>query len=221
MNRFVKCFWENPWFSIPVLLFLNAGLVLAYYVPYGTEVLYFNPLREEPFNSIFRFCTLLGEPFAYIVAGIAMLFWRYRFALLILVAGLLTLASSYYLKDHIGTPRPLTWFNQGGIRDLLIVVPDVELASGNTSFPSGHTMAAFTLYSLLAGIVMEKQPRLGLLFAVLALLVGISRIFLAQHFLADVLGGATVGLLLGWIALQFNRLSFMQKSLTLDRGLLG
>ena len=79
----------------------------------------------------------------------------------------------------------------------VIRVPGVELNSGQTSFPSGHTIGAFALYSVLAMIFAETRPRLGVFFALLGAAVALSRIFLVQHFLVDVLGGALLGLLVG------------------------
>ena len=32
--------WLNPWFTIPALLFINTGLVMLLFVPFGEEVLY-------------------------------------------------------------------------------------------------------------------------------------------------------------------------------------
>jgi len=211
MNRSIRRIWDNPWFTIPVLLFLNIAMVVAYFMPYGAEILWLNSWRRQPFNFFFTTMTYFGEAYAFIVAGLGMLFYRYRYTMLILVAGLLTMGISYVLKHHIGTIRPLTWFETGGMRDELIVVPGVELASGFTSFPSGHTMAAFTLYSLLAGICTAQRPGLGLLFALIAILVGVSRIFLAQHFLADVLGGAVFGLLLGGLVWRLERWAVWQR----------
>jgi membrane-associated phospholipid phosphatase len=210
MSHRVKNFREQPWFAIPALVFLNTCLVYALFVPYGEEVMYFNPYRTEPFNSIFRFFTLFGEAWGFILAGLYMLFKSYRNTLLILIAGLLALAIPYILKDYIGTERPLTWFNMHGTTDQLVVVPDVPLASGFTSFPSGHTMSAFTLAFLLSMMTAGTRPWLGTVFALIAAMVGLSRIFLAQHFLADVLGGAVLGLLMGALIWRLGQLKWMQ-----------
>ncbi|MEI6411077.1 MAG: phosphatase PAP2 family protein, partial [Bacteroidota bacterium] len=198
---------DAPWFFIPVLIAWIVALAFAYEVPYGYEVLHLNAWRHEPFNAIFRFMTHLGEVYGFVVAGICLLFIRYRYALMIAVAGLLNIPIAYFLKDQAATLRPLTWLEQGGLIDQLVRVPGVELASGLTSFPSGHTIAAFTLFSLLALMSAQGNGRWGLLWAVLAILTGFSRIFLAQHFLADVLGGSVIGLLLGnlvWIFFRFR-----------------
>jgi membrane-associated phospholipid phosphatase len=204
-TRSYRSFWDNPWFSLPVLFFLNAGLLYAYFIPYGEEVLYFNSWRFEPFNSFFSFFTHLGEFYAYVVAALIMLYFNWRNTLWITIYGLLTILFSYFIKDYIGTERPLTWLTEAGVIDHLVRVPGIELASGYTSFPSGHTLSAFGLFGLLAMMTSQRHPKAGIAFAAIAVLVGISRMFLAQHFLADVLGGAVMGLILGDLVWRMSR----------------
>ncbi|AWB46311.1 phospholipid phosphatase [Paenibacillus sp. CAA11] len=63
------------------------------------------------------------------------------------------------------------------------------------SFPSGHSMAAFTLYGALAYLLWRHIPallgRILLIAAALLLIlgIGISRIYLGVHYPSDVLGG--------------------------------
>jgi len=74
------------------------------------------------------------------------------------------------------------------------------------SFPSGHTMAATIGYGMLAYMLATHwRPRrvqrryIILSAAVLALLVGVSRIYLGVHFPTDVLGGFAAGT--AWLAI--------------------
>ena len=211
--------WTHPWFLIPVLLFLNAGLAVLLYLPYGAEILLLNPFRAEPLNSFFRFCTHLGEVPAFVFAGFAALFWKYRFALLVALAGAIISPVSYLLKDNFGADRPITYFEKLGLREEVALVPDVDLNGGQTSFPSGHTMAAFGLYALLALMLRPLAPWLGLACAWTAMLVGFSRIFLVQHFLSDVMGGATAGVFVAALVWEIDR-RFLRKWPILDKGLL-
>lgn len=218
----MKSAWHNPWFSIPVLLLFNIGLVINYYVPYGNEILYFNSWRMEPFNGFFRFCTLLGEVWAYGFFALLLLFFgRYRYVLLIVVTGLLVLPLQYYVKDVIGTDRPLTYFEKLERIKEVKRVTGVKLNSGKTSFPSGHTLGAFALYSVLAMIFAERRPRFGVLFAFVGALVALSRIFLVQHFLADVWFGALLGLMVGEGVGWLSRSPAFQQARGLDGNLLG
>ena len=202
-----------------MLLFFNAGFALAYFTPYGYEILYLNFIRFEPFNSLFQFLTILGEGYAYFVTGLAALFWRYRFALLIALTGLITLPTVYFIKESFAIDRPITFFRNRGLIDLVVTVPGVDLNVGQTSFPSGHTTAAFALFSMLTLLVGEKYRRWGLLFALSAISVGVSRVFLVQHFLTDILGGATLGLFVSWLVWQVDKSPLFQKWKWLDGSL--
>ena len=216
----MRSVWDNSWFTIPVLVFYIIALALAYQVPYGEEIIHLNAWRDEPFNTLFRLATSLGEPVAFILTGIAALFWRYRFALLIVLTGIVVSPTVYILKDKIGTDRPITFFEKERMRDRLDLVPKEALNSGQTSFPSGHTMAAFALYSVLTLIAGERFRQWGLLFAILSILTGFSRIFLAQHFLADVLGGSILGMFVAWMVWQMNSRMQGKKWRFLDSNLL-
>jgi membrane-associated phospholipid phosphatase len=74
------------------------------------------------------------------------------------------------------------------------------------SFPSGHTMAATIGYGMLAYVMATywhppgiKRRFLYLAAAVLALAVGVSRIYLGMHFPSDVIGGFAAGT--AWLAI--------------------
>ncbi|CAI6085567.1 phosphatase PAP2 family protein [Cohnella sp. JJ-181] len=74
------------------------------------------------------------------------------------------------------------------------------------SFPSGHSMGAFSLYGILTYLLWKHIPawrgRLILLWAsgALILSIGISRIYLGVHYPSDVLGGYLASGF--WIALS-------------------
>lgn len=72
------------------------------------------------------------------------------------------------------------------------------------SFPSGHTLKAVVLYGFLSVIIARPlQPRWRwvpyAVAASIALAVGLSRLYLGVHWLSDVLGSITLGVI--WIAL--------------------
>ena len=88
------------------------------------------------------------------------------------------------LKELFDRPRP-------GIRALHEVY--------TSSFPSGHSMAAATIYltlaSLLSRTVTRRREKVYLVSTALFLtfLVGFSRVFLGVHYPTDVLAGFAVG----------------------------
>lgn len=211
----MKWIWENNWFMIPVSLFLGVGMAFALMLPYGDEILYLNNIRQEPFNSIFKFLSWCGEYWIWIVVGLAALFWRYRFTLMIALTGLI-IPLVFILKDQVGSDRPITYFRETGRVNEVVVVPGENLNAGQTSFPSGHTMSAFGLFSILALIAGRQSRKRVLFLAVLAMAVGLSRIFLVQHFLVDVLGGALLGMAVSGFVWWLNDRPYFQRMTYLD-----
>ena len=58
------------------------------------------------------------------------------------------------------------------------------------SFPSGHTTASFSIASTLA----LNIPRISLIVFILAIIIGISRIYLGVHYPTDVAAGILLGM---------------------------
>ena len=65
------------------------------------------------------------------------------------------------------------------------------------SFPSGHSMTAFSIMVS----VGHFYPDLQLVLLALALSIAASRIILGMHYLTDVVAGAAIGIGLGLAAL--------------------
>jgi len=85
-------------------------------------------------------------------------------------------------RKRPGTMEPHSWAK--------LLPPD------QFSFPSGHTITAFSMAVSLA--VFYPAMTLGLLFC--AFSVALSRILLGMHFLSDVVAGAVIGSALGCTA---------------------
>lgn len=64
------------------------------------------------------------------------------------------------------------------------------------SFPSGHTGASFAAASAL----FFAGSRAWSFAGALAVLIGFSRLYLYVHYPTDVLGGALLGIMTGWLA---------------------
>jgi membrane-associated phospholipid phosphatase len=104
------------------------------------------------------------------------------------VAGVSSAAVNAGIKLVVGRERP-------DRSDLRIAEGGIPVREPRTSsFPSGHTLAAFT-----AATVLERPgDRAGNAFLYAAAgLIGVSRIHLRAHHASDVLGGAVIGTALG------------------------
>lgn len=92
------------------------------------------------------------------------------------------------LKRAIGRPRPK--FSHAGEFQLW---PSMD--NGFDSFPSGHAAASFAVAAVLAA----HLPRGRWVWYGLAAAISCSRVFRSAHFPTDVMAGAVLGVVAGWI----------------------
>ncbi len=152
-------------------------------------------------DTLFRNWTHLGDGTIWILVGILFLAFRrdkFLLALSSVVIGTIIVQS---LKNFIipAQVRPGT-----AIQDLTLFhsVDGVELLT-NYSFPSGHTTTAFSVF-LLATLFFNKNWIVPLGF-IIALMVGYSRVYLAEHFPLDVGGGMLTAVLSVALSLYIQR----------------
>lgn len=176
------------------LIFFIFAVVLWTFSNKGDIIIFFSENRMPEINYFFRFMSFIVEPWFFIVLGIIFVFIDYRNSILIGLVGISCLLLSYLLKMLFSQPRPNLYFEKLGIWGDLKIVDNYIAATGLTSFPSGHTMAAFALFFILTIIISRAYFSV---FAILAaVLSGLSRIYLMNHFLEDVVVGSMIGLLI-------------------------
>jgi len=190
-----------------ILFFLGIAVVL------NTEKATFLKLldrhRTIELNSIFQFITKFGEYYIFVFFFFIYLYQNFRISFSILVLGVVMPITSYFLKGFFKHPRPLTYFYKHFNNFPVEGIENFHYHTGHNSFPSGHTMAAFALFSLLA--LSTKKKYLQVIYILIPTLVAISRIYLVQHFLEDVLFGAVIGLFLGVIVYSFVFIALKNK----------
>jgi membrane-associated phospholipid phosphatase len=118
----------------------------------------------------------------------------FRKTLTLLLAWLLGACFSWLFKLWLmaGAPRPLEYFSkQTG--NQLNVVEGVTIHHFN-SFPSGHTLTAFSVAILTLFLFPSAKKWVQVLVILMAWCCGLSRIILVQHWPVDVLGGMAFGI---------------------------
>ncbi len=184
--------WENRVFLGACAAFFLAGIPWLLLTETGDLVLFFSDRRSLAGDWFFRLATRLGEAAAFILAFAGLLFVRLRSALFVPLLAIIVTLVSFGGKSFFAHPRPYPYLEAQGQLGRLQPVEGVKVHKGNTSFPSGHTMAAFALFGFLAFSLPRKKGA-GLLFFAMALAAGLSRIYLVQHFFKDVYLGAWLG----------------------------
>ena len=192
-----SCRWY--FYCIEIMLSVSA-LMLSIY---GKAACFISLNNFHPLwlNSFFINYTFLGDGIFAIVliATVWFIFKKKEEGKALLISFALSGLVAQIIKNLVSAPRPKLYFETGQYQHF---IDGVSLAN-NSSFPSGHTATAFALATVLALVTKNKAGQLFFLLA--AAMVGYSRIYLAQHFLLDVMIGALIGTGSGIAAVYFTR----------------
>lgn len=173
-------------------------IALASLIPKQQGVLWINGYHFVWLDQLMVLITTLGAGLLFLPLLIAMLFVRFRYAILTLTVwighGILCAFLKRGLFGHLKRPKELI------DNSLLHFVPGVEVHS-HFSFPSGHTATIFCFAFLLSLFVRNTVATIGLLL--IALIVGYSRVYLLQHFLVDVAAGAVIGVVTTYLLWRY------------------
>lgn len=136
----------------------------------------------------------------FAIAAILFVFRRTRAAGIMVICAMLLvlLVGEFGMKNIFCRLRPC---HIDGTVPLAVHMPS------SYSFPSGHTGSSFAA----AGAIFAFNKKWGLPALVLALVVGLSRMYLFVHYPTDVLAGALLGLLCAWVV------AFLFREFEVDR----
>ncbi len=185
---------KNVFYVRAYLIFFTALFTFILITEQLDATLFFSAHRTMAGDFFFKWTTLLGEAYPFISLTFYFFFKKQRpTALKMAIVGILVLIPIGILKEFFSYDRPATIIENLGYLPSFHFVKDVEILRGATSFPSGHTAGAFAVWSLLAFQFCRKKT-LQLVCLLIAIFVGISRVYLAQHFPQDVLFGSAIGI---------------------------
>ncbi|NIG56168.1 phosphatase PAP2 family protein [Chitinophaga sp. Cy-1792] len=197
------------WLFIPVF---TAMLLIK--ILYSREDIYFyiNSLHTPAGDWFFPKITELGSTGAAVALVAILFFINKRQSFVMATAYLFTAVVNFAFKFIVAFPRPHRYFEQqlrAGTKDPrlhnIYYVPGIDVLDNFRSFPSGHTVCAFTAATVLSYYCRNKTWTI--LFFVLAALTGYSRMYMSQHFFEDVTAGSFTGIFLSicWLALVHDR----------------
>lgn len=159
---------------------------------------YVQGLETSSLTIVMKIFTWIGS--GYIVSIIALIGFLFLYrkqknrgqAFLLVSVVLGTMLLNHLLKLYFKRERP-------EIHRLIEI--------GGFSFPSGHSMMAFSLYAIIAYITwhhtktMTGKTLLLIFSIIMIVMIGVSRIYLGVHYPSDVVGGYAASTLLVTIAI--------------------
>lgn len=144
-----------------------------------------NNLRSNFLDVIMNVLTNLGDAYIFILL-VVIIFWTVdkRFAYKFAISFIVSAAINTALKNIFNRPRP---FEEG--------LTSISEETHGSSLPSGHSQASGVIYYAL-NKQYGKHNKLVKYFAYFVLIiVPITRMYLGQHYLTDVLIGTIIGIL--------------------------
>ncbi len=152
----------------------------------------FNKFHTTILDNLAPILTNVGDGFFLILIAVVFLFIELRISILFFISFLITSGLVQFLKHFVfdGMMRPMYFFQNDSS------FHTIEGFSYHfyNSFPSGHATSCFVLFTILAYYFTSKIS-LQILFLVCAITFALTRVYLSQHFLNDVLAGSIIGTL--------------------------
>ena len=192
MESLKKTFSGNLYFFILLGFYCFVGFFIVLNVRKGDDVIWLNQFHQPYADFFFQYITHLGDGlFCIFISLIFLLFRKYKNALLIFFTFALSGLFAQFLKKIIfpNVLRPIAYL---GNQTNLHLVEGVEIHTTN-SLPSGHTATAFATFLMLT--LVFRRNSWSLIFFLLAFFIGVSRVYLAQHFFIDTYIGAWLGII--------------------------
>ena len=183
-------------FILAILSAVGTGIFILVLGKNGSFQL-INRNHNEIADQFFKYFTHYGDGVMWAPLVLFCFFFKKKYFITVLAGVIISTLLAQFLKRIVYPDelRPFSYLSENFPVHLIDSVPIRKIHS----FPSGHTTTAFTMALIMAHII-NKKPW-SVILIILACLVGYSRVYLAQHFLTDVLGGICIGIFSGMIAL--------------------
>jgi membrane-associated phospholipid phosphatase len=211
MIRLIRDYWLGFLLYASILL---TGMLMVALVPRLELHVLLNSGHTRWLDILFRMLTWLGNGWFAVILSLLFLFVRFRYSFMLIFSFIVSGLMVQFLKRVVfpDVLRPAAYLDQ---MQGLKLVDGVDLHH-TLGFPSGHTTTAFAIL-VLVGLISKSKYGVFCLMMV-AWMAGISRVYLSQHFLIDVMAGSLLGV---FSALFFYWYFRKSKSAWIDRSLTG
>jgi membrane-associated phospholipid phosphatase len=188
----VKTETENAhrgWHWVIVIAVCAGAVGLAFFADAGVAY-WINANTSESLRRFMRLVSRVGDWPGHVAAGLVLFAiawlrrsqrWMRIFFAMLLACALAGIVARLG-KIAIGRPRPSTAIEQSW--------NGPSLHSKFNAFPSGHTASSTAFFVTL---LIAAGWRIGTPFLFIPLLIALSRMMVAAHYLSDVIGGFAVG----------------------------
>ena len=165
-------------------LFLELNKILSIYPILAYNITYLG-------NALVIF------PLIFIFLFVAPKFWE-----AILTSSFLTLITSAVLKIIFAVPRPAAMIDM----NMFTIMGRPNIL--HTSLPSGHSMTAFMVITILLYAFMPKKMTHKVFWSIglitIGLIIGFSRVAVGAHYPLDVVLGCTIGYIMAILGIRIN-----------------
>lgn len=204
MKRFLSSI-----FFCGVFLFWVFGLVIVIFTDQLKLHKQLNTFNSSFFDFVIPYATNIGDGlFAIFLVGV-LYFVNKKYSLLLLISFLISSGIAQFIKMFVypNAMRPSFYFQND---DSFHFVSHVVMHTQN-SFPSGHATTCFVIFTTFS-LFWRDNKKLQALFVFSSIFFALTRVYLSQHFLEDVLVGSLIGTVTGAVVgLYIPRISFVKK----------
>lgn len=174
-----------------------------------------NQIGNPGLDVMMRYLTHAGDGIFALLVLITLLFIRIKTALIALICFGLTAGIVQLLKHtvFVKMKRPFYFLqSEANFR----IIDDFTYHTSN-SFPSGHAASIFAICTVIAYQYKSKLS-VQLLLVIFAILVALTRVYLCQHFLQDIIAGSLIGTLIAYYGSIFleSKWNHLEKPLRLN-----
>lgn len=175
-------------FFIIYLILLCCCFVVK--ILFSKEQIYFavNSHYSNWADTLAPYFTDLGLGWTTIVISAILALFSYRKSFILVTSYVVTSLTAQVIKHIVGADRPKLYFQNQLSRIHFVKGMYIDM---HNSFPSGHTVTAFSTALVLT--YFAKNKKWGFIFLIMAVLIGYSRMYLSEHFFEDVTAGSAWG----------------------------